>query len=132
MPGPVFTVESNKEETAPVIAVIFEVEPHPDAQDTYLGIAAELSDHLQKIDGFISVERFQSLSQPGKLLSLSLWRDEESVARWRNLPAHRRAQNKGRADLFASYRLRVTTVLRDYGLTDREQAPDDCVAPPQV
>lgn len=108
-----------------MIAVIFEVEPHSHSRDAYLSIAASLAEELQKIDGFISVERFESLTQPGKLLSLSIWRDEEALVNWRNVPAHRTAQSKGRADLFAQYRIRVTRVMRDYGLTDRDQAPDD-------
>ncbi|MEP3280337.1 MAG: antibiotic biosynthesis monooxygenase [Stappiaceae bacterium] len=108
-----------------MIAVIFEVEPHSETRGSYLETAAELAEHLHKMDGFISVERFQSLSQPEKLLSLSYWRDEQAVADWRNLPVHRNAQNAGRSELFANYRLRVTSVLRDYGLNDREQAPQD-------
>lgn len=108
-----------------MLAVIFEVIPAPDARDTYLDIAAALRPALDTIDGFISIERFESLSQPGKLLSLSFWRDEAAIARWRTLEAHRAAQAAGRQRVFADYRLRVATVERDYGLTDRAQAPAD-------
>jgi heme-degrading monooxygenase HmoA len=108
-----------------MIAVIFEVVPAPGAQDSYLAIAAELRPLLEQIDGFISIERFQSLSQPGKLLSLSFWRDEEAIQRWRNIELHRAAQAQGRHHVFADYRLRVAAVMRDYGLNEREQAPAD-------
>ena len=108
-----------------MIAVIFEVEPHPDRKDAYLDAAALLKPHLAGIDGFVSVERFASLTQPGKILSLSFWRDEAAIAAWRNLEVHRRIQAAGRNDLFTGYRLRVAHVLRDYGLTDRAQAPHD-------
>jgi heme-degrading monooxygenase HmoA len=87
--------------------------------------AAALRQHLERIDGFVSVERFESLTQPGKLLSLSFWRDEESVARWRAVDEHRRAQRAGRGQLFADYRLRVAGVIRDYGMHERAQAPAD-------
>lgn len=108
-----------------MIAVIFEVEPAPARRREYLDIAAGLGPQLERIDGFVSVERFESLSRPGKLLSLSFWRDEAAVAAWRNLEAHRAAQAKGRAGIFADYRLRVAAVLRDYGMTERAQAPGD-------
>lgn len=108
-----------------MIAVIFEVTPHPEARDEYLGIAADLRPLLDGIDGFISIERFESLAQPGRLLSLSFWRDEAAVAAWRGLRAHRAAQARGRAEVFADYRLRIAEVARDYGLTDRAQAPPD-------
>ncbi|RCS24429.1 antibiotic biosynthesis monooxygenase [Phyllobacterium salinisoli] len=109
-----------------MIAVIFEVWPADDTRRAqYLDIAAELRDELLGIDGFISIERFQSLNEPGKLLSLSFWRDEEAVKQWRNLPAHRIAQAKGRNSVFEDYRLRIAAVLRDYGLDDRDEAPDD-------
>lgn len=109
-----------------MIAIIFEVSPAEGRMEEYLDLAAELKPQLEKMDGFISIERFQSLTDPGKLLSLSFWRDEEAVARWRNHPGHRRTQARGRAGVFASYRLRVAGVIRDYGMTDRrEQAPDD-------
>ena len=106
-------------------AVIFEVEPKPGHEGDYLDIAAGLKSELEKIDGFISVERFRSLSKEGKLLSLSFWRDEEAVAQWRKLEAHRAAQVLGRAEVFADYRLRVAAVLRDYGKTERTEAPSD-------
>ena len=108
-----------------MIAVIFEVEPREGRIDGYLDIAANLKPQLEKIDGFISVERFQSLTTPGKLLSLSFWRDEDAVRRWRELETHRAAQRAGRQQLFADYRLRVAQVLRDYGMDQREQAPAD-------
>ncbi|MBK0325868.1 antibiotic biosynthesis monooxygenase [Rhodobacteraceae bacterium F11138] len=108
-----------------MIAIIFEVEPAEGQQDTYLDIAAEMRPLVEQIDGFISVERFQSLTNPGKLLSLSLFRDEAAVQDWRNLTQHRRAQAKGRAHVFRDYRIRVAQVIRDYTMTDRAQAPQD-------
>lgn len=111
-----------------MIAIIFEVEPVAAHRDAYLDIAAKLKPELEKIDGFISVERFQSITNPGKMLSLSFFRDEEAVKQWRNLEVHRRAQEAGRGGLFAGYRLRVASVLRDYGLDERAQAPSDSVA----
>ena len=108
-----------------MIAVIFEVTPADGHMQTYLDIAAGLRAELEQMDGFISVERFESLTQRGKLLSLSFWRDEASVANWRALQHHREAQAAGRAGVFANYRLRVAHVLRDYGLNEREQAPHD-------
>ena len=108
-----------------MIAVMFEVEPREGRVDGYLDIAANLKPQLEAIDGFISVERFQSLTKPGKLLSLSFWRDEDAVRRWRQLESHRAAQRAGRQQLFADYRLRVAQVLRDYGMEEREQAPAD-------
>lgn len=108
-----------------MIAVIFEVQPHKDRRSTYLDTAERLRPQLEKADGFISIERFESLTNPGKILSLSLWRDEESVRKWRNLMEHRRAQQAGRRGIFADYRLRVAQVLRDYGMRKRAQAPED-------
>jgi heme-degrading monooxygenase HmoA len=108
-----------------MIAVIFEVTPAAGRLQQYLDTAAGLSEPLMQIDGFVSVERFQSLTAPGKLLSLSFWRDEAAVARWRNVEAHRAAQHRGRHGVFAEYRLRVAQVLRDYGLNERAQAPHD-------
>jgi len=108
-----------------MIAVIFEVLPREDRRQAYLDLAADLRPLLGAIDGFISVERFQSLSEPGKLLSLSFWRDEAAVQAWRALEAHRTAQAEGRGGIFADYRLRVAGVLRDYGMNDRTQAPPD-------
>src|SRR5262245_41810767 len=108
-----------------MIAVIFEVVPGPEGRQEYLDTAAKLRPLLERVDGFISVERFESLTQPGKILSLSFFRDEAAVERWRNLDAHRAAQAKGRARLFSDYRLRIAGVIRDYGMNDREQAPPD-------
>ncbi|MDO5613911.1 MAG: antibiotic biosynthesis monooxygenase [Paracoccus sp. (in: a-proteobacteria)] len=108
-----------------MIAVIFEVEAAEGAQDEYLDHAARLRPLLDGIEGFISIERFQSLSNPGKILSLSFWRDEGAVAAWRNLPRHRKVQAAGRSHVFAGYRLRVAGVLRDYGMTERAGAPCD-------
>ncbi|HEX6480505.1 MAG TPA: antibiotic biosynthesis monooxygenase [Ktedonobacteraceae bacterium] len=109
-----------------MIAVIFEVCPKDDEQKkVYLAIAAQLRPLLDNIDGFISIERFGSLSEPGKILSLSFWRDEKAIEEWRQLELHRAAQAKGRADVFRDYRLRIAGVIRDYGMFDREQAPLD-------
>jgi heme-degrading monooxygenase HmoA len=107
-----------------MIAVLFEVWPHPGARDSYLAIAASLADELRQIDGFVSVERFASLTDPDKLLSLSVWRDQTAVAAWRNQVRHRDAQTRGRTGIFRDYRIRVAAVLRDYGRHDRAQAPD--------
>ena len=104
-------------------AVIFEVEPATGRQQEYLDIAAALRPELEKIDGFISIERFSSLSTPGKILSLSFWRDEAAIAQWRKHEEHQQAQLKGRGGVFAEYRLRVASVVRDYGMFEREQAP---------
>ncbi|MGO4618602.1 antibiotic biosynthesis monooxygenase [Ensifer sp. 2YAB10] len=108
-----------------MIAVIFEVLPAEGRRDTYLGIAADLRPLLDDIDGFISIERFQSLSNPDKVLSLSFWRDEEAVKVWRNGAEHRAAQDAGRHGVFADYRLRIASVIRDYGLNERREAPAD-------
>ncbi len=108
-----------------MIAVIFEAQPHPGRRDAYLDAAARLRPLLEKIDGFVSIERFESLTTPGKILSLSLWRDEEAVRSWRNVEEHRRIQATGRQSIFADYRLRVAAVIRDYGMNDRAQAPED-------
>ncbi len=108
-----------------MIAVIFEVCPHAHARQAYLDTAAGLAPLLTGIDGFISIERFQSLKHPDKILSLSFWRDEEAVQRWRNTEEHRAAQAEGRAAIFADYRLRIAAVVRDYGMLDRGQAPAD-------
>jgi heme-degrading monooxygenase HmoA len=108
-----------------VIAVIFEVWPEPDRKQEYLDIAARLRPLLEQVDGFISIERFESLSEPGKILSLSVFSDEAAVARWRQLEAHREAQISGRDGIFRDYRLRVAGVIRDYGMTRRDQAPGD-------
>jgi len=108
-----------------MIAVIFEVWPKAERRERYLAIAAELRARLEAIDGFISVERFESLTEPGKILSLSFFRDEAAVAAWRNTLEHRAAQKAGRDAVFADYRLRVAQVIRDYGMDAREQAPHD-------
>lgn len=108
-----------------MIAVIFEVWPAEGRRQDYLDIAAGLRPLLAEIDGFLSIERFESLSEPGKLLSLSFWRDEEAVKAWRNLEAHRTAQAAGRDGIFRDYRLRIAGVIRDYGMAERGQAPDD-------
>ena len=108
-----------------MIAVIFESKPLPGKTDAYLNAAAQLRPLLATIDGFISIERFESLTEPGKILSLSFWRDEEAVRQWRNVEEHRRVQEAGRKSIFADYRLRVAQVLRDYGIEDRAQAPED-------
>src|SRR4029453_17173204 len=108
-----------------MIAVIFEVQPKPGRKQDYLDIAASLWPALEKIDGFISIERFESLYQPGKILSLSFFRDEKAIESWRTTEAHRVAQAKGRREIFADYRLRIAGVIRDYGMQDREQAPKD-------
>lgn len=108
-----------------MIAVIFETTPRDGRKEAYLEAAARLKPLLAEIDGFLSIERFESLSQPGKLLSLSFWRDEEAVKQWRNNEAHRAAQIEGRQSIFKDYRLRVAHVVRDYGPADRSGAPGD-------
>ncbi len=108
-----------------MIAVIFEVYLHDQHRQEYFDIAAELRPLLEEIDGFISIERFESLTEAGKILSLSFWRSEEAIAQWRNLETHRRAQARGRENIFSDYRLRIATVDRDYGLSERAQAPAD-------
>ncbi|KUP93732.1 antibiotic biosynthesis monooxygenase family protein [Tritonibacter horizontis] len=108
-----------------MIAVIFEVTPAEGQQQAYLDHAATLRPLFEGLEGFISVERFQSLTTPGKLLSLSFWTDEAAVARWRQLEKHRAAQTKGRDAYFADYRLRVAAVIRDYGMDQRDEAPKD-------
>lgn len=108
-----------------MIAVIFEVKLTPGAQHTYLDLAAELRPLLEEVDGFISIERFASLTDPDKVLSLSFFRDEAAVLAWRTLEQHRAAQRAGRDGVFADYRLRVASVMRDYGMSERAQAPTD-------
>lgn len=108
-----------------MIAVIFEVWPADGRKQDYLDIAAGLRPLLEQVDGFISIERFESLSEPGKILSLSMFRDEAAVTRWRTLEQHRMAQARGRGGIFRDYRLRVAGVIRDYGMTERSQAPRD-------
>src|SRR6266851_6952391 len=108
-----------------MIAVIFEVWPKAGHRQQYLDLAAELRPLLETIDGFISIERFESLYEPGKILSLSFFRDEAAVSAWRNLEPHRRAQALGRAEIFSDYRLRIAGVIRDYGMSERAQVPAD-------
>ncbi len=108
-----------------MIAIIFEVWPAEGRRDDYLAIAASLKAELQDVPGFLSVERFESLTEPGKMLSVSFFRDEAAVIDWRNRTAHRKAQAAGRDGVFRDYRLRVASVLRDYGMTEREEAPED-------
>ena len=108
-----------------MLAVIFEVIPKADNKDEYLDIAGDLKSYLADIDGFISIERFQSLVDEKKLLSLSFWRDEEAIRIWRNKMEHRDAQMKGRSQIFENYRIRVAQVMRDYGMDEREQVPKE-------
>jgi heme-degrading monooxygenase HmoA len=108
-----------------MIAVIFEVWPHAEHRAGYLDWAARLKEELVRMEGFVSIERFQSLAEPDKILSLSFWRDERCVAAWRNLESHRAAQAAGRGSMFKDYRIRIVEVVRDYGLKEREQAPAD-------
>jgi heme-degrading monooxygenase HmoA len=108
-----------------MIAVIFEVEVAPGRQQEYLDIAGSLRPELEQFDGFISIERFSSLVNEGKIVSLSYWRDEDAVRRWRNVEQHRSAQAQGRAGIFKDYQLRIALVIRDYGMHDRDEAPHD-------
>ncbi len=108
-----------------MIAVIFEVQVAEGRTSEYLDIANDIKPLLSEIDGFISIERFQSLTSEGKVLSLSFWRDQEAIQKWRRLEAHRFAQSQGRSGVFADYRLRVADVIRDYGMDSRAQAPED-------
>jgi heme-degrading monooxygenase HmoA len=108
-----------------MIAVIFEAIPADGQLEHYLDIAARLKPELSKIEGFISIERFQSLSTPGKVLSLSFWEDEQAVAQWRNMEMHRNAQAMGRSTVFSDYQIRIAQVLRNYSLYNREEAPAD-------
>src|SRR5690606_12670836 len=111
-----------------MITVIFEVVPYMGERHRYLDLAGELRLELEKIDGFISIERFESLTLRGKILSLSFWRDEEAVRQWRNLEAHREAQRAGRNGVFADYRLRIGHIVRDCGMSEGDQAPEDSKA----
>ncbi|HTE15283.1 MAG TPA: antibiotic biosynthesis monooxygenase [Burkholderiales bacterium] len=108
-----------------MITVIFEVQPAPGKAAAYFDIAASLRPELARLDGFISIERFESVTQPGKFVSISFWRDEEAVRAWRNVEGHRIAQAQGRDGIFAGYRIRVASVLRDYSMTSRDEAPAD-------
>jgi heme-degrading monooxygenase HmoA len=120
-----FLNESHMSLNSHSIAVIFEVVPGEGKKQEYLDIAARLKPELEKIDGFISIERFQSLTHPDKILSLSFWRDEQAIAHWRNLELHREAQAKGREYIFKDYHLRIADVVRDYRMFDRNEAPED-------
>ncbi|MGC6454570.1 MAG: antibiotic biosynthesis monooxygenase family protein [Candidatus Puniceispirillaceae bacterium] len=111
-----------------MIAIIFEVTPHDGKQEEYLSIAASMRSLVEQVDGFISVERFQSLTNPEKLLSISFFESEDAVSQWRQLAAHRTAQAKGRDSIFKDYRLRVLSVIRDYGMQDRAEAPHDSLS----
>ncbi len=108
-----------------MIAVIFEVEPHAEHKQQYLDIAASLRPQLEQIDGFISIERFQSLTDKNKILSLSFFRDEQAIKDWRTRQSHREAQSKGRENIFKDYRIRIASVMRDYSLHERDEAPGD-------
>ncbi|HEX9450374.1 MAG TPA: antibiotic biosynthesis monooxygenase [Burkholderiales bacterium] len=108
-----------------MFAVIFEVWPAEGRAQEYFDLAAALKADLEKIDGFVSIERFQSLATPEKFVSISFWRDEEAILAWRSLERHRSAQAQGRAGIFADYRLRVASVVRDYGMNERAEAPRD-------
>ena len=108
-----------------MFAVIFEVWAAEGRAGEYFDLASALKSDLEKIDGFVSIERFQSLATPGKFVSISFWRDEEAIHAWRGLERHRSAQAKGRAGVFADYRLRVASVVRDYGMHERAEAPRD-------
>lgn len=110
-----------------MIAVIFEFSATDAHRQDYLDLAAGLNEVVKGFDGFVSIERFQSLGDPAKFVSLSFWRDEEAVRKWRNVQKHREAQKKGRAGIFSAYRLRVAKVVRDYGMQQRSQAPEDSV-----
>ena len=108
-----------------MIAVLFEAFSKEGRQEEYFDLAAQLKPELSKIDGFISIERFQSINDSGKILSLSFWRDEESIAQWRNIELHRYAQKRGRESIFDNYQLRIAHVVRSYGMQNREEAPND-------
>ncbi len=108
-----------------MIVVIFEVQPAVGKQQEYLDLAAHMRPLLDTIDGFVSIERFQSLTDPNKLLSLSFFESDAAIQQWRNLTLHRAAQSRGRDGVFSDYRLRIAGVVRDYGMFDRQQAPDD-------
>ena len=108
-----------------MIAIIFEVTPHDGKQEEYLSIAASMRSLVEQVDGFVSVERFQSLTTPGKLLSISFFESEAAVAEWRQLAEHRSAQDAGRKRIFSDYRIRVLSVIREYGMQDRLEVPTD-------
>ena len=111
-----------------MIAVIFEFTPAPGRFKDYMALVDTLKPELEKAEGFISLERFESITTPGKFVSLQFWKDDASVAKWRNLQKHREAQKQGRAGIIGSYRLRIASVVRDYTMDERAQAPKDSVA----
>lgn len=111
-----------------MVAVIFEFTPAEGKMPEYFDLVGQLKPELEKAEGFISLERFESITTPGKYVSLQFWRDEECIAKWRNVQLHRQAQAKGRASIIADYRLRIATVSRDYTKNERTQAPKDSVA----
>ena len=111
-----------------MIAVIFEFTPVAGRFPDYLELVGQLKPELDKAEGFISLERFESITTPGKFVSLQFWQDEASVAKWRNVQKHREAQKKGRGGILASYRLRIAGVIRDYSMDGRSQAPADSIA----
>lgn len=108
-----------------MIAVIFEFTPEPGGKEEYFALGAALKSEVEGFDGFLSIERFESVTQPGKFVSLSFWRDEAALTAWRNKREHRAAQARGRHGVFSDYRLRVAAVIRDYGMHERGQAPED-------
>ena len=108
-----------------MIAVIFEVEPEEGMTGPYLEMAAKMRALVETVSGFISVERFESITNPGKLLSLSFWENEAALENWRQMAEHRAAQTAGRNRMFKGYRLKVVSVMRDYGKHDRDDAPAD-------
>ena len=108
-----------------MIAVIFEFTPAEGRTAEYFDFATALREELDRVDGFVSIERFESVTTPGKFVSLSFWRDEDAVRAWRNIEGHRRAQAAGRGGVFGDYRLRVASVIRDYGMRERDGAPPD-------
>lgn len=108
-----------------MIVVLFELQAMPGQNQIYVDLVSKLTPMLEPMDGFISVECFQSTLNPEKVMSVTTWRDEESVVKWRNVDAHLSAQRAGRNKIFKDYRVRVTSVIRDYGLHEREQAPED-------
>ena len=108
-----------------MVAVIFEFTPAEGRFGDYMKLVDTLREDLARADGFISLERFESISSKGKFVSLQFWRDEEALRKWRNLEKHRAAQLEGRAGIFSSYTLRIAQVVRDYTMDKRDQAPAD-------
>ena len=111
-----------------MIAVVFEFTPAEGRFQEYMDLVAQLKPELDKAEGFISIERFESITMPGKYVSLQFWRYEDCVRKWRNLQQHREAQKKGRGGIFASYRLRIASVLRDYTMVERNEVPADSLS----